>query len=254
MVWCGEVCRVGCVALGARLCCGVVVMQLVGVAIVLGHGGAGVGRDGGPVVVLVVPCPLAPHEWWSWHGPDICGQSCSCVGRRVRPVRRLVMWGVRGGLVWVWGGGPSLSRVGCGDRFSLGGRWRGDSWCSVSAGASQSIGCWGLPRGASVALSRGGGERGRCGGSTAGGGGGRGCVLRWLGVWASSLVVWVLSVLAVRSLRSLAAHGAEVRVGGGRMGIRAGLWSVGSRWLLVDGACWYGLLVGGLLVVVGGCY
>ena len=186
--------------------------------------------------------------------PEVPPYRRRCVGCRVRPVRRLVMWGVRGGLVWVWGGGLSLSRVGCGDGVSLGGRWRGDSWWCVSAGASQSIGWWGLPRGASVALSRGGGGRGRCGGSTAGGGGGRGCVLRWLGVWASSLVVWVLSVLAVRSLRSLAARGAEVRVGGGRMGIRAGLWSVGSRWLLVDGACWYGLWVGGLLVVVGGCY
>ena len=30
-----------------------------------------------------------------------------------------------------------------------------------------------------------------------------------------------------------------------------GLWSVGSGWLPVDGACWYGVWVGGLLVVVG---
>ena len=38
------------------------------------------------------------------------------------------------------------------------------------------------------------------------------------------------------------------------MGIRAGLWSVGSGWLPVDGACWYGVWVGGLLVVVGCSY
>ena len=33
--------------------------------------------------------------------------------------------------------------------------------------------------------------------------GGRGLVLRWLGIWASRRVVWVLRVRAVRSLRSL---------------------------------------------------
>ena len=62
--------------------------------------------------------------------------------------------------------------------------------------------------------------------------GGRGWVLRWLGVWASRRVVWVLRVRAVRSLRSLA----------------------GCGWLPVDGACWYGVWVGGLLVVVGCSY
>ena len=62
MVWCGEVCRVGSV-----------VMQLVRVAVVLGHPGAGVGRNGGVVVVLLVSCPLGLREWWSWHGLDVCG-------------------------------------------------------------------------------------------------------------------------------------------------------------------------------------
>ena len=94
----------------------------------------------------------------------------------------------------------------------------------MSAVASQSIGWWGPPRGASVALSRGGG-----GGGGDGVGvallvvGGRGWVLCWFGVWASRRVVWVLRVQAVRSLWSLAGCGAEVRVGGGRLGIRAGL-------------------------------
>ena len=74
MVWCGEVCRVGWVVRGARLRWGVVGMQLVGVAVVLGHRGVGVGRDGGVVVVLVVPCPLALRVWWSWHGVDVCGR------------------------------------------------------------------------------------------------------------------------------------------------------------------------------------
>ena len=72
MVWCGGVCRVGWIARGARLRCGVVVMQLVGVVVVVGHRGVRVGRDGGVVAVLVVPCPLALHEWWSWHGLDVC--------------------------------------------------------------------------------------------------------------------------------------------------------------------------------------
>ena len=84
--------------------------------------------------------------------------------------------------------------------------------------------------------------------------GGRGRVLCWLGVWASLWVVWVLRVCAVRSLRSLAGCGAEVWVGGDRMGVRVGLWSVCNGWLPVDGALWYGVWVGGLLVVVGRSY
>ena len=35
------------------------------------------------------------------------------------------------------------------------------------------------------------------------------------------------------------------------MGVRVGLWSVCNGWLLVDGARWYGVCLGGLLVVVG---
>ena len=84
--------------------------------------------------------------------------------------------------------------------------------------------------------------------------GGRGWVLCWLGVWTSCQVVWVLRLRAVRSLRSLAGCGAEVRLGGGRMGVQAGLWSVGNGWLPVDGARWHGVWVGGLLVVVGCFY
>ena len=38
------------------------------------------------------------------------------------------------------------------------------------------------------------------------------------------------------------------------MGVRMGLWSVCNGWLLVDGARWYGVCVGGLLVVVGRSY
>ena len=81
--------------------------------------------------------------------------------------------------------------------------------------------------------------------------GGRGWVLCWLGVRASLWVVWVLRVCAVRPLRFLTGCSAGVTVGGGRMSVRVGLWSVCNGWLLVDGARWYGVWVGGLLVVVG---
>ena len=66
MVWCGPVRRVGWVACGDRLRWGVVVMQLVGVAVVLGHHGVGVR---GVRRLLVVPRTLALREWWSLCGP-----------------------------------------------------------------------------------------------------------------------------------------------------------------------------------------
>ena len=82
-------------------------------------------------------------------------------------------------------------------------------------------------------------------------GGGQGWVLCRTGVWASRRVVCVLRVRAVRFLRTLAGCSVEVRVGGGCLSIRLGLWSVCSGWLLVDGACWHGVQMGGLLVVEG---
>ena len=84
--------------------------------------------------------------------------------------------------------------------------------------------------------------------------GGRGWVLCRLGVRASLWVVWVLCVCAVWPLRFLTGCGAGVRVGGDRMSPRVGLWSVCDGWLLVGGARWYGVWVGGLLVVVGRSY
>ena len=45
--------------------------------------------------------------------------------------------------------------------------------------------------------------------------------------------------------------GRGVEVGGGCLGMRVGLWSVGSGWLLVNGARWHALRVGGLPVVAG---
>ena len=148
------------------------------------------------------------------------------------------------------GGWSSLLRVESGDRVSFGGGGRGDSrWC-VLGGASISIGWWGLPGGASVAWSRGGGRGGLVWGWHCWWGGGQGWLLRWLGVWASLWVVWVLRLRAVQSLRSLAACSAEVLVGGGRIGVRLGLWFVVTGWLPVDGARLYRMWLGGLLVVV----
>ena len=46
----------------------------MGVAVVFGHWGVGIGRDGGLVVALMVPCPLALRVWWSWHCVDVCGR------------------------------------------------------------------------------------------------------------------------------------------------------------------------------------
>ena len=65
MVWCGPVCRVGRLACGSRLHWGVLVMELVGVAVVLGHLGVGVGGGGGVLMVLVVPRCDALREWRS---------------------------------------------------------------------------------------------------------------------------------------------------------------------------------------------
>ena len=145
----------------------------------------------------------------------------------------------------------TLSRVGSGDGVCLVGCGRGDSrWC-VSAGASQSIGFLGTAACCVCGLVSGGGAGGRVvWGPHCWCWGGRVWVLRWLGVWASRQVVWGWRVRAVRLLRSLAGCGAEAWVGGGRMGVRAVLRSVGNGWLPVDGARLHGVLVGGLLVVV----
>ena len=73
IVWYGEVCPVGWVARGARLRWGVVMVQLVGVAVVWGHRGVGVGRDAAGVVVLVVP-----RSWLCVNGGP--GMAWTCVG------------------------------------------------------------------------------------------------------------------------------------------------------------------------------
>ena len=140
-------------------------------------------------------------------------------------MRQLVVRGVMGGVVWVGGGGRRCRVWGLVMRFVL----------TAAGGGTRG----GVRRRGHRNQSAGGGCRmlrlwpGLGGGAGGGGGvgvvllvvGGRGWVLRLLGVWASLWVVRVLRVRAVRSLRSLAVCGAEVRVGGCRMGVRAGLWS-----------------------------
>ena len=154
-------------------------------------------------------------------------------------MRRLVVRGVMGGVVWVGGGGRRcrvwgpvmgfpLAAVGGGTR---GGVCRRGHRHQSAGGGCRVLRLWpGL-----------GGGGGGAGGGVVWGWhcwctGGRGWVLRWLGVLESLWVVWVLRVRAVRSLRSLAGRGVEVWVGGGRMGVRVGRRSVGNGWLPVDGA------------------
>ena len=168
-------------------------------------------------------------------------------------MRRLVVRGVMGGPVWIGGGGGRCRVWGLVMGFlvaAAGGRTRGvrrPGHRHQSAGGGRRV----LRLWPDLAGGRGGGV---VWGWHCWWWGGRGWVLCWLGVWASLWVVWVLRVCAVRSLRSLAGCGAEVWVGGGRMGVRVGLWSVCNGWLPVDGARWYGVWVGGLLVVVGRSY
>ena len=69
-------------------------------------------------------------------------------------------------------------------------------------------------------------------------------------------VNWLVLAAAccVRGVVSGGGGGGVVWVGGGRMSVRVGLWSVCNGWLLLDGARWYGVWVGGLLVVAGRSY
>ena len=124
-------------------------------------------------------------------------------------MRRLVVRGVMGGVVWVGGGWSWLLRVGpvMGSLVAVaGGGIRGGvcrrGYRRLLAGA----GCRVLRPWPGL----GGGQGGWCGGGAVGGGGGGGRVLCWLGVWAS---LWVLRVCAVRRLRFLTGCGAGVWVG-----------------------------------------
>ena len=169
-------------------------------------------------------------------------------------MRRLLVRGVMGGVVWVGGGGRRCRAWGpvMGSLVAVaGGGIRGGVCRRGYRRQLAGAGCRVLrpwPR------LGGGGGGGWCGGGAVGVRGGRGWVFCWLGVWASLWVVWVLRVCAVRPLRFLTGCGAGVWVGGGRMSVWVGLWSVCNGWLLVDGARWYGVWVGGLLLVVGRSY
>ena len=103
LVRCGLVRRVGWVTCAGRLRWGVVVMELVGVAVVLGHRGVGVGGGRGLVMVLVVPC---------LYGVDVCGQwSLTGLWWALVRVMLLVCPGGRG-VRWCGVAGPG-SRPGC---------------------------------------------------------------------------------------------------------------------------------------------
>ena len=144
MVWCGPVRRVGRVVCGARSWWGVVVMELVGVALVLGHWEAGVGGGGGVLVLLVDPCSLALREWWSLCGVNwmvlVEGRGAAvrwrwrALGRVLLAVRAGALDVGRCGVAWPrsWLGhrallagalaGP-LARLGLLGLVGVGGRW-----------------------------------------------------------------------------------------------------------------------------------
>ena len=158
-------------------------------------------------------------------------------------MRRLVVRGVMGGVVWVGGGGHRCRAWGpvMGSLVAVAGGGIRGGMCRRGyrhrlAGAGCRVLCpWPGLAGGVVG----------CVGVALLVVGGRGWVLCWLGVWASLWVVWVLRVCAVWPLRFLTGCGAGVWVGGGRMSVWVGLWSVCNGWLLVDGARWYGVWVGG---------
>ena len=171
MVWCGVVRRVGWVARGGRLRWGVVVRQLVGMAVVLGHRGVAVGGRGGVVMVLVAPCSLALRDRWSSYGVGSCRQwslaglgccgTVSVVGAGEGGAVGFLRWTGRGVVRrgWAWvppgvlrlvgghaGGPPDLSWS------SWPGACRGRLIPPVPAGVTGSgrasdAPLWGMPRG-----------------------------------------------------------------------------------------------------------
>ena len=80
-------------------------------------------------------------------GPRVPGGAAvpmrGCVGRRVRPVQRLMVRGVMAGVVWVGEGGRRCRVWGPVMGFTVAVAGRGDTRWRVSAGGSTSIGwCW----------------------------------------------------------------------------------------------------------------
>ena len=77
----------------------------MGVAVAWGHQGVGVGSDGGVVVVMVVPCPLALRVCWSWHGVDVCGRWWLTGLQGLGAAVRWLWWALAGAVLLVCGGG-----------------------------------------------------------------------------------------------------------------------------------------------------
>ena len=117
--------RVRWVACGPRLCWGVVVIDLVGVAVVLTHRGAGAGGGGGVLMPLVVPRSLALREPRPLCSLDLCGQQSLC------GVRRAVLVKGRAALVprWQWALGRVLLVV-CFRALEVG-------WCDAAVPGSR---------------------------------------------------------------------------------------------------------------------
>ena len=82
----------------------------MGVDVAWGHQGVGVGRDGGVVVVLVVPCPLALRVWWFWHG--VCGRWWLTGLQHFAAAVRWWWWALAGAVLLVCPGGLGVGWCG----------------------------------------------------------------------------------------------------------------------------------------------
>ena len=131
MVWCGPVRRVGWFTCGPRLCWGVLVMELVGVAAVLGHQVAEVGNGGGVLMPLVVPHPLALRERRPLCNMELCGQRSLC-GLRLA----VLVQGRSAAVQRWWAASGSVLMVVCCEDLELG--------CCDAAGPGSELGCHAL--------------------------------------------------------------------------------------------------------------
>ena len=75
--------------------------------------------DGGVVVVLVVPCPLALRVWWSPHGVDVCGRWWLTGLQGLGAAVRWWWWALVGAVLLVCPGGSGRGVVWCGWTLAL---------------------------------------------------------------------------------------------------------------------------------------
>ena len=110
------------------------------------------------VVVLVVPCPLAPRVWWSWHGVDVSGRWWLTGLQGLGAAVRWWWWALAGAVLLVCPGGlvgasrPAGGRAGGPPDLSWSswpGGCRGRVYPLVPVGATGSRRASGVPLGGS---------------------------------------------------------------------------------------------------------